>query len=81
MYVIDAFNLSSRDNGGDSDPYLLLNIGNKTYNERDNYQTDEPNPKFYKMFDFESVFPGCPPLQVKLMDFDHLFGDELIGMT
>jgi hypothetical protein len=38
VYIIDAFNLSSRDNGGDSDPYLLLSVGNKVYSERDNYQ-------------------------------------------
>jgi len=46
VYMISAYNLSSRDNGGDSDPYLILNIGNKVYNERDNYQLDNPNPDF-----------------------------------
>lgn len=37
VYMIDAFNLSSRDNGSASDPYLILNVGNKTYNERSSY--------------------------------------------
>jgi Ca2+-dependent lipid-binding protein len=32
IYVIDAFNLSSRDQGDDSDPYLIVSLGNKTYN-------------------------------------------------
>ena len=40
VYIIDAFNLSSRDNGSDSDPYLIVQCGNKKYNERDFYQTD-----------------------------------------
>jgi len=37
VYMISAYNLSSRDNGSESDPYLIMNVGNKTYNERDNY--------------------------------------------
>jgi Ca2+-dependent lipid-binding protein len=81
LYVISAYNLSSRDNGSDSDPYLLLNLGNKVYNERENYQLDNPNPEFYKHYDFESTFPGCPPLVIKLMDYDDIFNDDLIGIT
>lgn len=34
IYVIDAFNLSSRDSGGASDPYLILSLGGRSYNER-----------------------------------------------
>ena len=81
VYIIDAFNLSSRDNGGDSDPYLVVGLGNKVYNDRDNYQTDQPNPKFFKVYDFESVFPGCAPLTINVMDYDEIFGDDSIGTT
>jgi hypothetical protein len=35
LYVISAYDLSSRDNGSDSDPYLNITLGNKTINERD----------------------------------------------
>lgn len=78
--MIDAFNLSSRDNGSESDPYLILSCGSGlTYNERSNYQLDEPNPKFHKHYDFEGTFPGCAPLEIKVMDFDDIFGDDLIG--
>ena len=35
--MISAYDLASRDNGGFSDPYLKLKIGNKIYNEKDNY--------------------------------------------
>jgi Ca2+-dependent lipid-binding protein len=79
--LIDAFNLSSRDNGSASDPYAIVSLGNKVYNERDNYQTDQPNPTFYKSFDFEAVFPGCAPLVITMMDYDEIFGDESIGTT
>jgi len=81
VYLIDAFNLSSRDNGSASDPYAIVSLGNKVYNERDNYQTDQPNPTFYKSFDFEAVFPGCAPLVITMMDYDEIFGDESIGTT
>ena len=81
VYIIDAFNLSSRDNGSESDPYLILNCGNRTYNEKENYQQDQPNPEFYKCYQFEGTFPGTAPLVIKLMDFDDIFGDDLIGET
>jgi C2 domain len=81
VYIIDAFNLSSRDVGDDSDPYLIVQLGNKVYNEREHYQLDEPNPKFHKMYDFEATFPGCPPLVVNVMDYDEIFGDDTVGVT
>lgn len=81
VYMIEGFDLASRDIGGFSDPYLVLRCGNKKYNERKNYVLDEPNPKFYKHYDFENVFPGCPMLFIDCFDFDDLFGDDLIGAT
>jgi hypothetical protein len=56
-------------------------MGNKTINERDNYQLDEPNPSFFKHYDFEGVFPGCPPIVVDVVDYDDIFGDDSIGTT
>ena len=81
VYVLNAFNLSSRDNGSDSDPYIVITVGNRVYNERKNYQQDQPNPLFNQSFDFESVFPGCPPLVLTIMDYDDIFGDDAIGTT
>lgn len=81
LYVISAHNLSSRDNDSPSDPYLLMFCNNKTINERDNYQLDEINPNFYQRFDFEGTFPGCSPIRIDLMDWDEIFGDDLIGTT
>jgi hypothetical protein len=73
--------LASRDIGSASDPYLYITLGNKVYNDRKNYQNDEPNPEFYKMFEFEATFPGCPMLNIGVYDYDDLFGDDLIGET
>ena len=81
IYCLDAYDLSSRDNGSPSDPYLKIMCNGKTFDERDNYQLDEPNPRFYKHFDFEGTFPGCSPLQLDIFDYDTIFGDDLIGTT
>ena len=62
VYFISAFDLASRDNSSPSDPYLYLQCNNKIVNERSNYQLDEPNPDFFKSYDFEGTFPGCSPL-------------------
>lgn len=79
--MISGFDLASRDNGSFSDPYLKITLGNKTYNERNNYILDEPCPGFYKSYDFEAIFPGCPQLVINVMDYDDLFGDDSVGVT
>jgi Ca2+-dependent lipid-binding protein len=81
LYVISAYDLSSRDNDSPSDPYLNIVIGYKVFNDRVNYQEDEANPDFFKVFEFEAVFPGCPLLNIQVYDYDELFGDDLIGET
>jgi len=79
LYVLNAFNLASRDLDSPSDPYLKVTLGNKEFSDRDNYQNDEPNPEFNKCFEFSAVFPGCAPLKIEVMDYDLLFGDDQIG--
>jgi len=81
LYMVSGFDLASRDNGSFSDPYLIIQCGKKVYNERENYQEDNPNPDFYKSYDFEALFPGCAPLVIKAYDYDLIFGDDLIGET
>lgn len=81
IYMISGFDLASRDQGGLSDPYLVLKLGSKVFNDRKNYILDCSDPGFYKKFDFEAVFPGCPMLFIEAMDYDELFGDDLIGST
>lgn len=79
--MISGFDFASRDIGSASDPYLILSIGDKTFDNRDKYILDEPNPDFYAHYDFEQYFPGCPQLVIHAMDYDDLFGDDLIGTT
>jgi len=81
LYMIEGFDLASRDLGSFSDPYLVVRCGKKVYSRRDKYQLDEPNPKFYDMFEITAKFPGAPPLEIEAWDYDDLFGDDLIGKT
>jgi hypothetical protein len=81
LYMVSGFDLASRDNGSFSDPYLVIQCGKKVYNERENYLEDNPNPDFYKSYDFEAVFPGAAPIVIKAYDYDLIFGDDLIGET
>lgn len=81
FYAVSGYNFASRDMGGFSDPYLKIKLGNKIVSDRENYQLDNPAPTFYKHWDFEAVFPGCPLFTVYAMDHDLLFGDDLIGST
>jgi len=80
-YVISGFDMASRDIGSASDPYIVIECNNKTYDERSNYQLNEPNPTFFKSYEFEGIFPGTSPLNIKVMDYDDIFGDDLIGTT
>ena len=81
VYMINAYDLASRDIGGFSDPYIKISCGDQVFDERENYVLDDPKPEFGKHFDFPVVFPGCPPIQVDMMDYDDLFGDDLIGTS
>lgn len=60
---------------------MIVECGKRVFNERDNYQENEPNPDFFKMYEFDGIFPGCAPLVIKLMDYDDIFGDDIIGST
>jgi hypothetical protein len=81
LYILEGFDFAQRDIGSFSDPYLVLRCGKKEINERDHYLLDEPNPKFYKMYEFDNDFPGAYPLEIFAYDYDDLFGDDLIGKT
>ena len=62
--MIEGFNFSNKDIGGQSDPYLILQCGKKVLNERENYQLDQADPVFYKMYEFDAEFTGAPPLKI-----------------
>jgi Ca2+-dependent lipid-binding protein len=81
FYLLEAYDLASRDIGSFSDPYCIIKCGSKEYNERDNYFLDKADPSFNKFFRFTGEFPGAPMLVIECWDYDDIFGDDLIGAT
>ena len=62
VYIVRAFNLAARDNDSPSDPYVKVLLGENEHSDRDNWQEDNASPDIYKMYEFQSKFPGCPML-------------------
>lgn len=56
-------------------------MGDQFFSSRDRYLLDEPEPDFFEKISMNAIFPGCAPLVLKVMDFDDIFGDDLIGQT
>ena len=81
VYILDADELPEKDVGGSVDPYIVLRLNGKVFNERDNYTPNCHNPEINKMFEFDSEFPGCGVLKIQMWDRDTVFGDDFIGET
>lgn len=45
VYVVDAFDLVSKDSFSNSDPYVRVKVGKTVVSDRENWQEDCPNPK------------------------------------
>ena len=67
------------DTDSNSDPYIMLKLGKTIINDAENFKEDDPNPKFFKHFDLETILPGPSILKVQVWDHDSLFTHELIG--
>ena len=82
IYILDAFGLAQKDTSSQSDPYVRIKLGSKVwYDEKDNYQEDQPDPKIYKMFEIEATLPGISLVKIQFWDKDDILSDEKIGQT
>jgi hypothetical protein len=82
VYVLDAFGLAPKDSYSQSDPYVRIKLGSKEwFNDKANYQLDNPDPKIYKMFELETALPGESMLKIQFFDHDDVFSDQKIGQT
>lgn len=52
LYMIEGFNFAERDLFSPSDPFLKIHCGKHKFNERENYQIDTNEPKFFKCYQF-----------------------------
>lgn len=79
VYLVDALNLEQMDINSASDPYLVIKLGTQKVSDRDNYQEDQPCPKFYKHFNLSTTFPGDSTLKLQVWDHNDVFPDQKIG--
>jgi hypothetical protein len=64
-----------------SDPYLKVSLGKKTFNDRENAVDDAVDVDFYKMITFETQLPGISQLKIHVYDKDLIGIDDVIGST
>ena len=81
VYIIDALDLVQKDIDSPSDPYIKLKLGKRVISDRDNYILDDPCPKFNKVFELNTSFPGESTLKVQVWDYDNFLPDDKIGTT
>lgn len=81
VYIVSASSLAQMDEDSLSDPYLVVKLGEQSQNNEKEYQQDKTNCEFWKMFEFKTVLPGAPQLQIQVWDKDFLVKDDLIGET
>jgi len=78
---LNAYNLAGLDLDGNSDPYTVVVFGDKKYirNKKGNKSTRSPT--FNEYYEFETSFPGPSTISIKVMDYDTIGADDLIGGT
>ncbi|KAG1674527.1 Otoferlin [Nymphon striatum] len=81
IYIIKATDLHPADMNGKADPYIVINLGNKRTNDKENYISKQLNPVFGKCFEFEATFPQDSILTIQIFDWDLIGSDDLIGET
>ena len=82
VYVLEFNHLAKKDAFSESDPYIVIKVGNEIkVNEKQNKQDDSANCKWYKYYDILTELPGHSTMTIQVFDYDPIFSDELIGET
>lgn len=81
IYVIRAFDLVAADESGLADPYVKVQVGKTEMDSRDEYVANSIEPFFGQMFEMQTTIPVAKDLHVRVMDYDVISADDLIGET
>ncbi|KAF7282748.1 hypothetical protein GWI33_002001 [Rhynchophorus ferrugineus] len=81
VYVIRGLGLTPKDSNNKSDPYIMLQLGKQTVNDREGYIACQSNPIFGKCYELHGNFPEDHSLTIKVLDRDTVTADDLIGET
>ncbi|XP_028412829.1 myoferlin-like isoform X1 [Dendronephthya gigantea] len=81
VYVIKGIDLQPMDANGLADPYLVVKLGKQKINDREKYVPNSLNPLFGRMFELTATLPIHKDLCVRVMDYDLISHDDVIGET
>ncbi|KAM3186213.1 hypothetical protein ACTXT7_004799 [Hymenolepis weldensis] len=81
VYVVKALDLQPNDPSGLADPYVEIRLGKQKVTSKDNYIPNNLNPEFGRVFQLKALIPIENYLTIRIMDFDLLTRDDVIGET
>ncbi|XP_069567394.1 fer-1-like protein 4 [Brachyistius frenatus] len=81
VYIVKATSLAPTDPNGKADPYLQVQVGEKSLDSKDRYIPKQLNPIFGEVFELTVSFPLETELVVTVMDHDLVGADDVIGET
>lgn len=81
VYVVRAIGLAPKDPNGKADPFLEVTLGKKKISDKDKYIPNTIDPIFGRMFEFKCQIPIAKDLKIRVMDWDLLSSNDLIGET
>ncbi|THD28228.1 Myoferlin [Fasciola hepatica] len=81
VYVVRGMDLQPSDPSGLADPYVEVRIGDKKVNSKKNYVPNTLNPEFGRMFQLKVRLPIEKDLKIRVMDYDVIGADDVIGET
>ena len=81
VYIIRGRDLQPKDPNGKADPYVVVELGKKKISDKDNYIPNDINPYFGAFFELKAKIPVEKDLKIRVMDYDLLSGNDLIGET
>ncbi|XP_043277265.1 otoferlin-like [Venturia canescens] len=81
VYIVRANDLHPCDPNGKADPYVVLQLGDKVVSDKNNYSSKQLNLVLGKCFEIEATLPQDSLLIVKVVDWDLVGPDDVIGET
>ena len=81
VYIVRGIELQPKDPNGKADPYIVVELGKKKIEDKDNYVPNEINPYFGSYFELKARIPLEKDLKIKIMDYDFLSRNDMIGET
>ncbi|XP_050683960.1 otoferlin-like [Leptidea sinapis] len=81
IYIVKAMDLHPMDYNGKADPYIVLHLGSRRLSDKEHYQSKQLNPVFGRCFETEATFPHDSMLTIRILDWDLIGKDDLIGET